>query len=230
MPAEPADRPLLAIAHRAGNGVATFHEALDAGVDLVELDVRHTGRALEVRHSKTLGPHLLWDRWDLARRRDVDLPSLAVLLRALDGHARVMIDLKGVRRGLAPAVAAVLRETVPGLPVVVCTQHWWMFEAFSADRHVRLVPSVGSALQLGRLRRLLRARPVSWPGGRPAFAVCVRRALLTPAVVDELRQGAGRVLTWPVDTPAALTDARRLGVTGVISKNLPMLREMVVAR
>jgi glycerophosphoryl diester phosphodiesterase len=55
----------------------------------------------------------------------------------------------------------------------------------------------------------------------------VRRALLTPSIVDELRRGAGRVLTWPVDTPADLNDARRLGVTGVISKNLPLLRDVV---
>jgi glycerophosphoryl diester phosphodiesterase len=220
-------RPLLAIAHRAGNDLATFHEALDAGVDLVELDVHHTRRALEVRHSKTLGPHLLWDRWELARRRDVDLPSLAVMLGALDGHARLMIDLKGLHRGLAPAVAALLRETVPGLPVVVCTRHWSMLRAFAGDANVRLVPTVGSRRQLRTLLRLLRRRPVPWPGGRHAFAVCVRRPLLTPSIVDELRRGAGRVLTWPVDTPAELDDARRLGVTGVISKNLPLLREVV---
>jgi glycerophosphoryl diester phosphodiesterase len=220
---------MLAIAHRAGNGLATFYEALDAGVDLVELDVHHTRRAnLEVRHTKTLGPHLLWDRWELFRRKDVDLPSLAVLLGALDGHARLMIDLKGARRGLAPAVAALLRDTVPGLPVVVCTRHWWMLEAFAGDAHVRLVPSVGSRRQLQRVRRVLRQRPISWPGGRQAFAVCVRRALLTPSIVDELRAGAGRVLTWPVDTPAELDDARRLGVSGVISKNLPLLRDHVV--
>jgi len=221
------ERPLLAIAHRAGNGIATFHEALDTGVDLVELDVHHTRRALEVRHLKTLGPHLLWDRWELIRRRDVDLPSLAVLLGGLGGHARLMIDLKGVHPGLAPAVASLLRQTVPGLPVVVCTRHWWMLEAFAPDLHVRLVLSVGSLRQLRRLRALLRARPVSWPGRRPAFAVCVRRPLLTPAVVDELRRGAGRVVTWPVDTSSELADARRLGVSGVISKNLTLLRDLV---
>lgn len=226
MPGE-RERPLLAIAHRAGNGIGTFHEALDAGVDLVELDVHHTRRALEVRHLKTLGPHLLWDRWELIRRRDVDLPSLAVLLGGLGGHARLMIDLKGIHRGLAPAVASLLRQTVPGLPVVVCTRHWWMLEAFAPDPHVRLVLSVGSLRQLRRMRALLRARPVNWPGRRPAFAVCVRRPLLTPAVVAELRRGAGRVVTWPVDTSAELADARRLGVSGVISKNLTLLRELV---
>ena len=95
------------------------------------------------------------------------------------------------------------------------------------DPHVRMVLSVGRLRQLRRLRALLRARPVSWPGRRPAFAVCVRRPLLTPAVVAELRSGAGRVVTWPVDTSAELADARRLGVSGVISKNLTLLRELV---
>jgi hypothetical protein len=37
-------------------------------------------------------------------------------------------------------------------------------------------------------------------------------------------------MVWPVDTEAALDHARRLGATGVISKNLPMLRRLVAAQ
>jgi hypothetical protein len=51
----------------------------------------------------------------------------------------------------------------------------------------------------------------------------VRRDLLTADVVAELRGSVPHVLTWPVDTDAELDEARRLGVGGVISRNLPLL-------
>jgi glycerophosphoryl diester phosphodiesterase len=97
-----------------------------------------------------------------------------------------------------------------------------MLGAFAADPHVRVVLSAGSRRGLRRLRARL--------GRRPAFGACVRRELLTPAVVGELHHGADVVLTWPVDTPDALEDAVRLGVSGVISKDLALLREIVAGR
>jgi glycerophosphoryl diester phosphodiesterase len=44
--------------------------------------------------------------------------------------------------------------------------------------------------------------------------------------VAELHASVATVLTWPVDTEAELDAARRLGVSGVISKNLPLLRTL----
>ncbi len=216
------DRRPLAVAHRAGNSLADLRAALDAGVDLVETDVHRFRGALEVRHLKTLGPGLLWDRWELARRRDVVLPRLGEVLAVLGPDHRLMLDLKGVHPWLAPRVAALLRETSPGVPVTVSTQHWWMFGAFVADPHLRLVLSAGSRRGLRRLRARLARRPV--------YGVCVRRRLLTPAVVEELHRGAEVVLTWPVDTPDALQDAVRLGVSGVISKDLAVLRQVMSGR
>jgi glycerophosphoryl diester phosphodiesterase len=210
---------VITVAHRAGNGVGSLREALDAGVDLVEADVhRYRGR-LEIRHRKWLGPQHLWDRGEpVRRRRDVEIPLLADLL-AVTGELnadRLMLDLKGVHPNLAPTLAAALRAAVPGAPIWICTQHWWMFSRLT-DPEVRVVLSAGSRRGLRRLRATLRS-------GRPAAGVSVRRDLLTPAVVAELHRSVRTVLTWPVDTPAALDDARRLGVSGVISKSLPLLR------
>lgn len=222
---------MLAVAHRAGNEPAQLRPALAAGVDLVEADVRHFRGRPEVRHLKTLGPRLLWDHpWRLVRRRAGVPPALADVLIALDGDHRLMLDLKGVRRGLAPDVARALREWAPGLPVAVCTRHWWMLAAFGADPHVRLVPSAGSGRQLRLLRRLQDARPDAWPGGRRPYAVSVRRTLLTPDTVRDLRRSGGKVLTWPVDTPDELADARRLGVDGVTGKDLSLLRRVLTER
>jgi hypothetical protein len=90
-----------------------------------------------------------------------------------------------------------------------------MLRAFRDLANVRLVLSAGSRRGLRRLRARLRRQP--------AYGVCVHRRLLTPETVTELRRTADVVFTWPVDTAADLADAHRLGVDGVIGKNLGVL-------
>jgi glycerophosphoryl diester phosphodiesterase len=214
--------PLLAVAHRAGNNLADLRTALDAGVDLVEADVRLFGDALEVRHLRSLGQHLLWDTWQLTRRRSTILPDLRDVLGVLAGDPRVMLDLKGTNRALGPAVAAMLREVAPGVPVTVCTKDWPVLDAFAGDPHVRKVLSVSNRAALQRLRARLRREP--------AFGVSIRLQLLTEPVVAELREGAEHVLAWPIDTAPDLEHARRLGVTGVISRDLGLLRQVLATR
>lgn len=205
---------MITVAHRAGNDVGALRAALGAGVGLVEADVhRYRGR-FELRHSKWLGRWHLWDRGGvLVRRRDVAIPSLADVLSA-EYADRLMLDLKGVHWKLAPTLAAALRAAVPGAPIWICTQHWWMLRHFGPE--ARLVLSAGSRRGVRRLRAALRA-------GRPAAGVSVRRDLLTPELVAELHTRVPTVLTWPVDTPEELADARRLGVSGVIGKSIPLL-------
>jgi glycerophosphoryl diester phosphodiesterase len=181
----------------------------------------------EVRHAKTLGSRLLWEPGELARRADLKVPTLADLLESVpnDQH-RLMLDLKGIRPGLAPAVAETLREQAPDAPVAISTPHWWMFKAFSEAPQVRTVPSAGSWPMLERLRELLRKGEGAWPNQRPIYGCAVHRTLLTPAVVAELRRRVEHVITWPVDTGEELADARRLDVTGITSKNLDLLEQI----
>ncbi|TCM50613.1 hypothetical protein [Kribbella sp. VKM Ac-2568] len=141
--------------------------------------------------------------------------ELTELLTALDGDPRLLLDLKGIHPLLAGRLAAALREALPNGTVTVCTQHWWMLEAFRELPQVRLVLSAGSRRGLHRLRRRLRTFP--------AYGACVHRRLLTPEIVTELRHGAEFVFTWPVDTEDALRHATHLAVDGVIGKNLPLL-------
>jgi glycerophosphoryl diester phosphodiesterase len=214
---------MLAVAHRAGNRLADLRAALDAGVDLVEADVHLFRQALEVRHCKAIGRHLFWERWwEVDRRRNVALPELADVLTAAAGDPRLMLDLKGPTLGVAPQVAAMLRRLAPGLPVTVCTKQWRMLDAFDPDPHVRRVFSASDPLQLARLRRKVQRCP--------AFGVSIRRHLLTPAIVAELLHHTKVVMVWPVDTEAAFDHACRLGVTGVISKNLDLLRRVAATR
>ena len=215
----------VVVAHRAGNDLATLRHALDAGADLVEADVHAFRGRLEIRHLKSLGPWWLWDHGELVRRRDTPLLELRRVLTAIDGDPRLLLDLKGIHPLLARRLAGVLRAALPEGPeptdhtVTVCTQHWWMLRAFHELPHVRHVLSAGSRRGLRRLRRRLR--------NRPAYGACVHRRLLTPELVNELHQGAELVFTWPVDTEDAVRDARRLGVDGVIGKDLAILTPAV---
>jgi glycerophosphoryl diester phosphodiesterase len=209
---------MLVIAHRSGNSLAGLREALAAGVDLVECDVyAHRGR-LEVRHLRSMGrlPYL-WDTGVLVHRDAHPIVELPELVAALGGDARLMIDLKGLHPRLAGSVASLLREAAPTSALTVCTKNWWMLEAF--DLPVRRVLSASNRGGLARLRYRLRRRP--------AYGVSVARRLLTPSVVAELQRATEVVMTWPVDTPDELADARRLGVDAVIGKNLPMLQEVL---
>ena len=218
-----ADRPLFAVAHRAGNDPADLRAALAAGVDLVEADVHLYRDALEVRHRKAIGPHLYWEPGSgVNRRRDLVVPELREILALAAGDPRLMLDLKGPSLAVAPRVAETLRAEAPGLPVAVCTKQWRMLDAFAGDPNVRRILSAGDRLQLARLRvRLRRER---------AHGVSIRQRLLTAPVVAEIRRATDLVLAWPVDSEDALAHAERLGVTGVISKNLPMLTRLMGRR
>ena len=110
---------LLVIAHRSGNTIAGLRHALDLGVDLVEADVHAYRGVLEVRHHKTLGPTHLWDKWQLVRRDSLVGLELHQLLESMNDDSRLMLDLKGVRRALAPAVARQLRRDAPIAPITM---------------------------------------------------------------------------------------------------------------
>lgn len=211
---------MLAIAHRSGNTIAGLREALDAGVDLVEADVHAYRGLLEVRHHKNLGPTHLWDKWEIVPRTNFVRVELLDLLDQVGNDPRLMLDLKGVRRGLAPAVAGALHARAPGVAFTVCTKHWWMLDAF--DPTVRQVLSASNRVSLARLRRRLATNP--------AYGVSVALPLLNPQLVARLKARVEVVMTWPVDTPAALTTARRLRVDGVISKNLDLLADVLSNR
>ena len=215
-----ADRPMLAVAHRAGNTVADLIAALAADVDLVEADVHLYRDALEVRHSKAIGRHLYWEAGHgVSRRRDLVVPELTEILAVAADDPRLMLDLKGPSLAVAGRVAETLRTQRPGVPVAVCTKQWRMLDAFAGDPGVRRILSASDRLQLARLRARLRRERVD--------GVSIRLRLLTAPVVAELRRATDLVLVWPVDSEAALAHAERLGVTGVISKNLPMLTRLV---
>jgi hypothetical protein len=205
-------RPLLHIAHRAGNELELLSSSLAGGADLVEADVHLYRGRLEIRHTKTMGPlPWLWDRWYVVSARLPRL-SLAELAAALPPDRRLMLDLKGWHPWLGRRVATAMQAAAPDVPYVVCSRHWRMLDAFDDLDHVDVVHSVRSRSELARLPRRL--------AGRRSWGVAVHRELLPRMDVPALLRSVDALLTWPVNTVEVLEEVARHGVTGVISDDL----------
>ena len=208
MPVALPPRTSFIVAHRAGNDVERLRRAEQAGVGLVEADVRLFRGRLEVRHLKTVGPvPLLWDTWTVAPPWTPRL-LLGDLLATAAPETELMLDLKGRDPRLAPAVARALREQ-PRASVTVCSRSWRLLEPLRDEPAVRVVHSVGSERQLAALLRRI--------GGTGLQGVSIHKKLLDPAITARLRARTELVMAWPV---LDLEEGRRLaalGVTGVIS-------------
>lgn len=154
---------------------------------------------------------LLWDRWVLApgwRRRLV----LAELLEAAPVANELVLDLKGIRVRLATLVRAAIEPEVGTRRITVCARSWRLLDVF-AGLPVRRVASVGSAHQLEALLR--RSTALGLDG------VSIHERLLDRSSVNALREVAGTIMTWPVNTPERAAELLRLGVDGLISDDVP---------
>jgi glycerophosphoryl diester phosphodiesterase len=217
---------VLAIAHRAGNSLAGLRAAVEAKADVVEADVNAGPRGLEVHHLKTMGPlPWLWDRWELRSAKAPRL-GLRTLLEAAHDGVRFMLDLKGQDPALGRRVAAELHEVAPGRDVLVCTRHWPALDPFAGIGWARVIRSARTGRELAALRRSLDA-------GAPAHGVSIHRSLLTPDVVAGFHKQVEVVMTWPVNTDAALAEVlgwTDSGTVGVISDEARVLARLVTDR
>ena len=208
---------MLSVAHRFGNDQHLLARAATERVDVVECDVHLSRGRLEVRHHKSLGRlPWLWDRWELMRRPAAPL-TLDQVLDALPEGVVPMVDLKGVGRTGA-AVAALLAAR-PARPVIAASRWWRGTLPFVGLPQVTTVLSARGRTERFLLLRRLSRGPL--PGG-----VCLHLSQLSPAVVAALHERVPLVLTWPVEDLTALARAREVGVDGVISKDLALLRQV----
>jgi glycerophosphoryl diester phosphodiesterase len=225
-----ADRPLIAIAHRAGNHLKLLRRAEEIGADYVEADVRlHRGR-LEVRHLKTMRYlPLLYDRWKIFGRRVgfsfapgwTNRLVLSKLLGALEPDTGLMVDLKGDDENLPSSVLAALRDAGTHRRIIVCGQNWRLIDPLLDEPAVTAVYSIGRADQLQRFF----ARPgFNTPG------ISIDQELLSNDVVARLHERAPMVMTWPINSLPLLDRVRAYGVDGVIIDRMTVLQHVVATR
>ena len=216
------ERPLfgapLRIAHRGGNALKRLVEAERANVDVVELDLwLHRGR-LDVRHAKSTGAlPLLRDGWSLRPGRAGRL-QLANILDSAQPGTRLMLDLKGSDANLPRAAMNLMAERRPGEPYVVSSREWDLLAPFRSLPHVLAVYSCGSTGSLAQ------ALDIARRDGLPAVGAHRRR--LSPQGVAELREHVPECFAWGVDDRHRARELIEWGVTGIISDNYEMLRNL----
>ncbi|NHC15978.1 glycerophosphodiester phosphodiesterase [Motilibacter deserti] len=222
----------LAVAHRAGNQLPALGAAAELGVDVIELDVHSWRGRLEVRHARTAGRlPILWDGWRLHRgwKPRLELAEvIAEALRVAGPGTRLMLDLKGTGASVGHEVARSVHDLAPDRDVLVCGRHWPALEPFARLPYAQVLLSARTRGELAALRA--RVAEGALVGGRAAYGASIHRSLLTRPLLDELHRTLEAVLTWPVNTPAALAEVLEVGATGVISDELDVLRALLAQR
>jgi glycerophosphoryl diester phosphodiesterase len=217
---------LLAIAHRAGNSLTALRQAVELSADIVEADVNTGPRGLEVHHLKSMGPlPWLWDKWELRSARAPKL-GLRTLLAAAEDGVTFMLDLKGHDAAVGEEVARELHDVAAGRDILVCTRHWPALTPFETLPWARVVRSARNGRELAALRQGLEA-------GAPAYGVSIHRSLLGRDVVAGFHKHVEVVMTWPINTQAALTEVRGYtgsGTVGVISDEASVLARLAADR
>jgi glycerophosphoryl diester phosphodiesterase len=202
------ETPFL-VAHRAGNNLGALRVAERAGVRVVEADLRLCGGLAEVRHAKSVGRlPVLYDegQWRVSRGR---LP-LAALLEAASDETELLLDLKDDDVRLAEVVAAGLG----GRAVTVCARAWRLLEPFAGVRDIHVLRSIGSHVELAAFLRS--------PAGS-CDGVSIAEWLVDEALVSALRERAGVVVAWTVNTPRRAARLLGWGVDGITTDELGLV-------
>jgi glycerophosphoryl diester phosphodiesterase len=247
------NRQLRRIGHKgadaieAGNTIASFHAAVEAGVDMIELDVlRPRGdfsaagdwRTAAAGPAHGSGPLLVAHDWgDVARRDPMTLEE------ALDAFARPPLDAVEIDCDLKVAgredeVAAALRDRgLVGRSMISTMEiaslrvmrelepdlrRGWTYpkttRAWDRKRWAR--PAMLAALVVMRRRLPGLARTRAPELG--AAAMWVYHPLVTQRLADACQEEGVELIAWTVDDAPRMRALRDLGVSGICT-NDPLL-------
>jgi len=244
---------ILRIAHRGASGdglapentIAAIRLALEIGVDAVEMDVRRTrDGALILMHDHSVSrttdgrgdvvdltleeiKRLDAGTWKDGKFAGERVPTLEEALLELKGKAMPVIEAKV--GDIARDLFGVLVEHDMILEAIVISFNWDLLRDLRAISDMVRTGALLGADDLLKGRRDSRgavdeiAREL---GGTAVF----HHSLLTPKVVDRLRERAIQIFAWTVDSPEKMKEMIRLGVNGIIT-NYPdrlnkVLREL----
>lgn len=207
------------VAHRTPHSRTACERLADAGARVFEADVQVDRRGgVVISHYQPFGPGGLLQRdnwrvrWYAAAARDAQLSELASLV---PDDCRILLDLKERtpqrRAGLRDALAATLTDRDR---YIACSAN----PDDLADLRVagfRTWRTAGTAADLDAL--------FDEDGGTHAAAT-VRHSLLTEEVVRQLHESVPTVVAWTVNDPRRAQWLRDIGVDGVTTDRVAVLR------
>lgn len=213
---------------RPENTLPSFLRALELGADGIELDVHCTSDRVVVVHHDEI-PRATAPSGRLAGKR-IDaltfdelqgfsvrglalISTLAEALAVIKGRADVFIELKG---------AAVEREVIDVVRASIapdrCAVH--SFDHAQVARARALAPEIRGGILFDRPV----ADPVSAMRASNALDVWPSREHVTEMLVREVHDEGGRVIPWTVNDAEQATELAAIGVDGLCTDFLPLLR------
>ena len=133
-----------------------------------------------------------------------------------------MLDLKGNDARLPSAVLDAVAASGTTREIAVCSQNWRLLEGIDGRRPVTVIQSIGKAR---RLRAVLGGRMVPDAG-----AISIHERFLDQGTVGVLRKSARTIVTWPVNDVARMRALVDLGIDGMITDEIAVVREIVSMR
>ncbi|MBI1885124.1 MAG: glycerophosphodiester phosphodiesterase [Chloroflexi bacterium] len=233
---------VLRIAHGYGNRPQRIAEAVAAGVDMIEADLRYHAGQVWVRHERRLrllpllynyrlSPEHRRGPWALSLgpwflRLDLRPIRLEGLIETVAGKAGLLLDLKtdGYSRAEARAFLETVREALQGFagPVAFCGS--WPLLDLLRD----LAPNVRAHYSVDN--------PAQWDALQPRLgvddvrAITFRYGLLDEDRAAQLRERGIAFYCWAVRDPAGAERAVALGASGIIADDLEVLKMLAGSR
>ena len=223
----------LRIAHRGASGrglkpentLSAFDQAIEIGVDVIEIDVRITGDGkLIVLHDPSLDRttdrsglvrDMLYDSVSEANAGEGEkVPLLREVLDLARNRVQVLIELKS--DFIAENVLNTIFEAESQEQVIIQS-----FNSQSVQRFKLMSPTIPSALLVGELptspSRLRARRLVTQVLNSGSNILAVWHATITPSLIEEMRHRGIAVWAWTVDDEIAIKDLSLMGVQGIVS-------------
>jgi len=229
------------IAHAYGNSRDALRRALNADVDMIEVDVWYRRGEIYIHHARRLNPlPLLADR----KMPGHDLPPLAFpiwpgyycwphitplklgeLLDIIGGRKSLLLDVKGrYRDGRSALFAEAIAERVHAHRaaswVVVCGQTYPVLNALRrVDNEIEVRYSLEKPYQWESFLRKMKASP-------SVRQVCISHRFIDDERARVLEENGVDVYVWTIDDPEAARHWIDQGADGIISNDLDLLQAL----
>ncbi|HEV2467916.1 MAG TPA: glycerophosphodiester phosphodiesterase [Candidatus Sulfotelmatobacter sp.] len=215
MPASRTNQ-LLLLGHRGARGLrsipenssAAFDRALADGCDGFEFDVRLTadGQGVICHDPR-------FKRFEIAKTSAQELKALAGLHEVLSRYQeRAFLDIELKVAGSEKITADLLREFPPRRGFVVSSFLPSVLDSVHGED-----PSVPLGLICDKNSQLM------WWTKLPVNYVIAHSALVSAALIDQLKTAGKKVFVWTVNTPTQMQRFAALGVDGIISDKTEVL-------
>lgn len=223
------------VGHRGARGLApentlaSFRAGIKAGADWIEFDVRATsdGRVVVVHDSHTLriGSKLKSIKRtsykDLKQVRIFDshaIPTLAEAMNAIEGHAKINIEIKS--EGCAEAVVnAIVRHVKRG-----ANYNDFLVSSFKA-KYLKQVHYLNSRIPLGLLHltspsKFLRLRALR------VQAVGFHRRYINRRIIHQAKLRGMQVYAYTVNSPKVAAKLLARGVDGIVTDRPDLMHKL----